>query len=172
MQRAENEWQDVAKEESGRFRRKLFGGFHRKDVIDHMQTMYGELEFLREENNALAQQVYELGNLLQAIEASNAAEQAAGANAYYEPEPYLDYPEYQAEVVDELQNEVEHTLTEPLLPNHATESAFGAPPTWGEVEYDNQAEQAETIVRAQANLSNPYPGQGVQKVKVRKAQKS
>ena len=56
--------------EDGHFRGKMFGGFHRKDVLGHMHTLYGETQQLKREKLFYQEQASELQHLLQTIEES------------------------------------------------------------------------------------------------------
>ena len=159
-------WQDEG-DGNGRFRGRVFGGFHREDVLKHMQFLYTEKESLSDENQNLKRQVQELENLLQAVEVTNKQEEKNQENEnfmYQNPTP-------PSTPVVETEAEVEElgvTLTETLLPKQMDESAFGAPPTWSLTE-EVEEKPVEPVAKIKPNLANPYAKQGVQKVKVRKA---
>lgn len=55
----------MAKKEPGRFRKNLFGGFNRKDVLTYIKSIYDELDQTQTENEALHQRCAELEDLLQ-----------------------------------------------------------------------------------------------------------
>jgi len=62
----------MAKREPGNFRGKVFGGFHRKDVLAYITTIYDELEQLRMDNEALVERCDELENLVQNLDVASA----------------------------------------------------------------------------------------------------
>lgn len=231
--------------EDGRFRGKIFGGFHRKDVLSHMQTLYGETEQLKREKLFYREQAEELQYLLQTIEDSlstmdSLAHQQEGAlpvqrpKAAWEEKPVLQaepvsIPMMEEKMIEEIREEIkdipdgeEITLTEALLPEtsmeqpyftleSAEEGTFGAPPFWStpqdivepehlsvvpeepaivsteeiphmqepapvveeEIPHVQEPvpvmeEEIPAVPKLRPTLSNPYPGQGVQRVKVRK----
>ena len=132
--------------EDGRFRGKMFGGFHRKDVIGHMQTLYGETEQLKREKLFYQEQAHELQHLLQTIEESlstmeSLAHQQEGGMPVQELKSILEEkPDLQAEIVsvpmteeiiEDIRDEIkdmpdgtEITLTEALLPETAMEQPY------------------------------------------------
>ena len=58
----------MAAREPGRFRRNLFGGFNRKDVLSYIKTIFRELDQAQTEAEILRQRCIELENLIQNLE--------------------------------------------------------------------------------------------------------
>jgi len=68
----------MAAREPGKFRRKLFGGFNRKDVLAYIQSLYGEIDRANENSEALRQRNIELENLIQNLQRGGIAMPAQG----------------------------------------------------------------------------------------------
>jgi len=58
----------MANREPGQFRKKIFGGFNRRDVLEHIKTLYTEIEQADSEKQTLRDRCEELENLLQNLE--------------------------------------------------------------------------------------------------------
>ena len=132
--------------DDGRFRGKMFGGFHRADVISHMHTLYGETEQLKREKQFYQEQAHELQHLLQTIEESlttmeSLAQQEGGMpvqelKSVLEEKPELQaetlsVPVMEEEIIEDIRDEIkdmpdgaEITLTEALLPETAMEQPY------------------------------------------------
>ena len=61
----------MAEREKGIFRGRLFGGFHRQDVLDHLNELYTEMDELRAEAEAAHARAQEIEHLLSSIETAS-----------------------------------------------------------------------------------------------------
>ena len=53
----------MSNSDPGKFRRKLFGGFHQRDVLDYIKGLYAQMETLRQDAEALAERCEALEGL-------------------------------------------------------------------------------------------------------------
>ena len=58
----------MAKKEPGRFRKNIFGGFNRKDVLTYIKALYDELDQTQTENESLHQRCVDLESFVQNLE--------------------------------------------------------------------------------------------------------
>jgi len=131
----------MSKREAGRFRGKLFGGFHREDVLTYIASVYSELDQLQAENEALRAHLEELG-VLDAV-------------------PEVGVP-IQSEIPysDDSMLEGHEDLDPPAAPS-MQQAVDPMPPV-------SEAQPLQEASRLRPSLSNPYP-ERAKRVKVRPA---
>ncbi|MCL2587802.1 MAG: hypothetical protein FWD84_00150 [Oscillospiraceae bacterium] len=82
----------MAVREPGRFRRNLFGGFNRKDVLSYIKLIFDELNQAQAEAEFLRQRCIELENLIQNLEKAAAWSAPAAQAPAESPQIYQATP--------------------------------------------------------------------------------
>ena len=117
------------KREPGHFRRKMFGGFHRKDVLAYITAVYEEVEQFRAENEALRQRCDELENLLQNLDKASTRGLTPKPNLTLRPSAEaVPDPHMQPEVLTDAAPAPAYAPIPEPAPAYAQAPVYEAPP--------------------------------------------
>jgi len=135
------------KKEAGRFRGQVFGGFHRRDVLNYMATLYGRIDQADLEKEALRVRCEELENLLQNLEKFSGQGAGILAGVELSPPPEMEGQlEMDPELIELLHDDV---AREPEEEAHTQAETPEAGPEAGP-----EAQEEET---PEAEVSAPVP---------------
>jgi len=149
----------MATREPGRFRRNLFGGFNRKDVLSYIKTIYEELDQNQGDNETLRQRCVELENLIQNLQRGTAWDGQPTPAETPDTEPAfnpLDDPELLAALAAEPAPAEELTEDKPAAAEEPpTEEAQAQPEPAPEADVEEIS--AETIEEIPEPEADPEP---------------
>ena len=120
----------MATREPGKFRIKVFGGFHQKDVLAYIKTLYSEMDQVQADYEDLRQRCIELENLIQNLEKAKvrggqagsgptlrvASDKASGSDPLSDPElmSVLDLEQEPIPVEESVLEPAQEPLPEPV----------------------------------------------------------